>query len=178
MPLWRVHHKETLLEAGAASALTIILSSSYLDTSDEVIRVIREVNPSILVFARRHTCAKSPRCAAPAQTWFFSGEGEVALTMTEFTFSATWVRPKSRSTRARRVRRELFGTPLTVELLMPLPQMNQPASQEYGMKPIIKQEPTQVAFDGHAPAARGTRAEPRQRHRRSHHHRKVLSHGS
>jgi len=146
-----VHHKETLLEAGAKSALTIILSSSYLDTSDEVIRVIREVNPSILVFARATHLREVPALRRAGADVVFSGEGEVALTMTEFILRNMGATEEQIDRERDRVRRELFGTPLTVELLMPLPQMNQPASQEYGMKPIIKQAPTQVAIDGHAP---------------------------
>ncbi len=146
-----IHHKETLLEAGAASALTIILSSSYLDTSDEVIRVIREVNPSILVFARATHLREVPALRRAGADVVFSGEGEVALTMTEFILRNMGATEEQIDRERDRVRRELFGTPLTVELLMPLPQMNQPQSQEYGMRPIIKQEPTQVAIDGHAP---------------------------
>jgi CPA2 family monovalent cation:H+ antiporter-2 len=145
-----IHHKETLLEAGAASAFTIILSSSYLETSDEVIRVIREVNPKILVFARATHLREVPALRRAGADVVFSGEGEVALTMTEFILRNMGATEEQIDRERDRVRRELFGTPLTVELLMPLPQMNQPASQEYGMKPIIKQEPTQVAVDGHA----------------------------
>jgi monovalent cation:H+ antiporter-2, CPA2 family len=144
-----VHHKETLLEAGAASALTIILSSSYLETSDEVIRVIREVNPNILVFARATHLREVPSLRRAGAEVVFSGEGEVALTMTEFILRNMGATEEQIDRERDRVRRELFGTPLTVELLMPLPQMNQPASQEYGMRPV-KQEPTQVAIDGHA----------------------------
>jgi len=131
-----IHHKETLLEAGAASAVTIILSSSFLETSDEVIRVIREVNPNILVFARATHLREVPALRRAGADVVFSGEGEVALTMTEFILRNMGATEEQIDRERDRVRRELFGTPLTVELLMPLPQMNQPTSQEYGMKPI------------------------------------------
>jgi CPA2 family monovalent cation:H+ antiporter-2 len=77
-----VTQRESLLEAGAAEAGTLILSASNLRGSAEVIRMAKEINPDIRVLARgTYVTELSPLKKAGADR-VFSGEGEVALALT------------------------------------------------------------------------------------------------
>src|SRR4029079_6990790 len=51
----------------------------------------------------------------------FSGEGEGALTMTEFLLRHLGATEEQIERQRQRIRDELFGTPLAMELLVPLP---------------------------------------------------------
>ena len=50
---------------------------------EEVIRLARELNPKVRVLARSPTCAKTADLRRAGADVVFSGEGEVALAMTE-----------------------------------------------------------------------------------------------
>ena len=75
--------RATLEQAGVGDAGTFILSVSGLRGAEEVIRLAWEINPRIHILARTRTQPKSPWCAGPAPISCSSGEGEVALAMTE-----------------------------------------------------------------------------------------------
>jgi monovalent cation:H+ antiporter-2, CPA2 family len=51
----------------------------------------------------------------------FSGEGEIALTMTEFLLRHLGATEEQIDQQREKIRDDLFGTPLTMELLMPPP---------------------------------------------------------
>lgn len=77
-------HKETLKSAGVAEAASIILSSSDVHGATEVIRLVRELNPEIHVLARSAYLRERQSLRMAGANDVFSGEGEVALAMTEF----------------------------------------------------------------------------------------------
>jgi CPA2 family monovalent cation:H+ antiporter-2 len=74
-----------------------------------LIRVAKECNPSIRIFARSvHLREASALSQAGADT-VFSGEGEVALSMTEFMLRQVGATPEQIDRERERIRREFFG---------------------------------------------------------------------
>lgn len=114
-------HKETVLEAGTKHAVALILSSSGMRGSEEVIRVAREVNSGIRVFARADHLREVPALRRAGADVVFTGEGEVALAMTAFILRQLGASDEQIDRERDRIRTELFGNPLTVELLLPPP---------------------------------------------------------
>jgi len=74
---------ETLIEAGIASARSLILTSAGMSNSTEVIRAAREVNPGIRVLARAMYLRDLPDIKRAGADTVFTGEGEVALAFVE-----------------------------------------------------------------------------------------------
>ena len=89
--------------------------------SDEAIRLAREINPDIRVLARANYLREIPALRRAGADVVFSGEGEVALTMTEFLLRQLGASEEQIDRQRARIREELFGSPLTMELLLPLP---------------------------------------------------------
>lgn len=100
---------ETLQQAGLAQADILILSASSIEAGRELIRVARELNPRIRVLARTAYLREAADLRAAGADGVFTGEGEVALAMTEFIlgkFNAT----REQIDRERdRIREELFA---------------------------------------------------------------------
>jgi CPA2 family monovalent cation:H+ antiporter-2 len=100
---------DTLSHAGVRKATTLILSTAGMPGSQEMIRLAKELNPGIRVFARSvHLREASALRRAGADT-VFSGEGEVALSMTEFMLRQVGATPEQIDRERDRIRRELFG---------------------------------------------------------------------
>jgi len=76
-------HRETLEKAGVAQSATLILSASGLDATEEVIRVARILNPDIRILVRTAYLREGLALKAVGADAIFSGEGEVALAMTQ-----------------------------------------------------------------------------------------------
>ncbi|HTQ03971.1 MAG TPA: cation:proton antiporter [Polyangiaceae bacterium] len=76
---------ETLTEAGAERAVGVILSAPVEGGADAVVRRARELNPRLFVVARATYLAEVPALKRAGADVVFSGEGEIALAMTEFT---------------------------------------------------------------------------------------------
>lgn len=76
-------HRDTLVSAGIADSGTLILSSSGMQHSEEVIRLAREMNPELRVLARTSYVAEIPVLRNAGAARIFSGEGEVALSLIE-----------------------------------------------------------------------------------------------
>lgn len=74
---------ETLIEAGIASARSLILTSAGMAHSTEVIRAAREVNAGVRVLARASYLRDLPDLKAAGADTVFTGEGEVALAFVE-----------------------------------------------------------------------------------------------
>jgi monovalent cation:H+ antiporter-2, CPA2 family len=74
---------ETLIEAGIASARSLILTSAGMSNSTEVIRAAREANPGIRVLARAMYLRDLPDIKRAGADTVFTGEGEVALAFVE-----------------------------------------------------------------------------------------------
>ena len=77
-------HRATLEEAGIKDAVAFILTSAGMQGSEEAIRVAREIHPRVKVVARSGYLKEIPALRQAGADVVFSGEGEIALTMTEF----------------------------------------------------------------------------------------------
>jgi CPA2 family monovalent cation:H+ antiporter-2 len=77
-------HREILKDAGVEGAVALILSAAGMGRTEEVIRLARELNPKIRVFARTEYVQELPALRRAGADAVFSGEGEVALAITEF----------------------------------------------------------------------------------------------
>jgi CPA2 family monovalent cation:H+ antiporter-2 len=100
-------HGDTLKEAGVERARSLILSSSGMKGSDEVIRLARELNPSIRVLARSAYVRELVGLRKAGAEAVFSGEGEVALAMTEAILRRLGATPEQVDRERERVRAEL-----------------------------------------------------------------------
>lgn len=114
-------HLETLQEAGAQHASVFILSSAGMRGSEEAIRLVRELNPQIRVFARSSYVREIPALRRNGADAVFAGEGEVALAMNEAILRGLGASGEQIDRVRDRVRDELFGDLLTIEILLPPP---------------------------------------------------------
>jgi K+:H+ antiporter len=87
-------HREILQGAGTGSAGSLILSAAGMQASTEVIRLARELNPAIRILARAAYVRESPALHQAGAEYVFSGEGEVALAMTEAILRALGATPE------------------------------------------------------------------------------------
>ena len=118
-------HKETMHEAGAKDAIVFILSSAGMSGSDEAIRLAREANPSIQVYARASYLREIPLLRHAGADAVFSSEGEVALAMNEFLLRRLGATDEQIDRQTERTREELFGTTMMIELVTPPPAPHQ-----------------------------------------------------
>jgi CPA2 family monovalent cation:H+ antiporter-2 len=123
-------HKQTLAHAGVERAAVLFLTSSSLQASDEVIRLARELNPEIRVIARANYLREVPLLRKAGADAVFAGEGEVALTMTEHLLRQLGASGEQIDRERDRIRSELFGAPLTVELLLPTPTPEENSAEQ------------------------------------------------
>jgi CPA2 family monovalent cation:H+ antiporter-2 len=101
-------HRHTLEQAGLEHAVALVLSSSSTDRSGEAIRVARELNPRILILARSNYLRQLRSLREAGADFVFSGEGEVALSMTEFLLRQLRASPEQIDHQRARIRSELF----------------------------------------------------------------------
>ena len=123
---------ETLTAAGIENAIALIITSAGMHGSEEAIRVAREQNPDVRVIARAGYLKEIPALRRAGADVVFSGEGEVALTMTEFLLRHLGATDDQIERQSQRIRDELFGTPLTMELLLPVPSTKTEATPSEG----------------------------------------------
>jgi len=114
-------HRETIEAAGVKGAVAFVLTSSGMHGSAEAIRLAREVNPNVHVFARAGYLKEIPSLRGAGADVVFSSEGEIALSMTEFMLRHLGASEEQIDRQREKIRDELFGTPLTMELLLPPP---------------------------------------------------------
>lgn len=74
---------ETLRRAGVEQAVFLILTSAGMHGSEEVIKVARELNPKVRIIARAGYLRDVKALRRAGADAVFSGEGEIALNMTE-----------------------------------------------------------------------------------------------
>jgi CPA2 family monovalent cation:H+ antiporter-2 len=101
-------HRETLKHAGLDHAVALILSSSGMKHCGEAIRMARELNPRILIVARSNYLEEVAGLREAGADFVFSGEGEVALAMTEFLLRQLRATPEQIDRERARIRSELF----------------------------------------------------------------------
>ncbi|MES2922075.1 MAG: cation:proton antiporter [Verrucomicrobiota bacterium] len=76
-------HPDTLAAAGINRADILILSSSSIPSGKEIIQEAKRMNPKIRVIARTDYLREADELMDVGATAVFSGEGEVALSITE-----------------------------------------------------------------------------------------------
>ncbi len=100
--------RPTLEQAGVATAGTFVLSVSGFQGAEEVIRLAREINPRIHIIARAGYLADISALRRAGADRVFSGEGEVALAMTESVLADLGATPEQIDRERARVHDELF----------------------------------------------------------------------
>jgi monovalent cation:H+ antiporter-2, CPA2 family len=101
--------RDTLQKAGVGHAVTLILSADKIRGAREVIRLAKELNPKIQVFARMTYLTEIPELRRAGADAVFSGEGEVAITMIEFILEQSGATPEQLDRERERIRADLFG---------------------------------------------------------------------
>ena len=102
-------HADTLITAGVRHADTLIVSGADSGAS-ETIRNARELNPELHVFARGAYLRDVTMLRHAGAEQVFSGEGEVALAMTEAVLRRLGATPEQIDRERARVHEELSGS--------------------------------------------------------------------
>jgi CPA2 family monovalent cation:H+ antiporter-2 len=102
-------HLDTLKGAGVDGAGNLILSSSGMRGSEEVIRLARQLNPEIRVLARADYVREMPALRQAGAELAFSGESEVALAVTEAILRELGATPEQIDLERERVHTDLLG---------------------------------------------------------------------
>jgi CPA2 family monovalent cation:H+ antiporter-2 len=102
-------HADTLVAAGIRHASTLIISGAD-SGAPETIRAARELNPDQHIFVRGAYLRDVPTLRAAGAEHVFSGEGEVALAMTEAVLRRLGATPDQIDRERQRLHDELFGT--------------------------------------------------------------------
>ena len=110
-----VTRSETLVQAGVATATALVLSASSIPDGREIIRQVRELNPKIRVLARTAYLREQDVLRTAGADAVFSGEGEVALAMTESILHRLGATPEQIERERQRVHDTLFGGDATVK---------------------------------------------------------------
>jgi len=109
-----VTQRETLVGAGVSSAGHLILASAGMGNSAEVIRMARDLNPTIRVVARAAYLRDLAELKTAGADAVFTGEGEVALAFTEAILQELGATPEQIDRERHRAHTELFGeSPVT-----------------------------------------------------------------
>jgi CPA2 family monovalent cation:H+ antiporter-2 len=101
-------HRAILEQAGLRDAVALIFSSSQTSGSRETIRLARELNPRVLIVARSDYLRDLPALRGAGADLVFSGEGEVALSMTESLLHRLGATPEQIDRERARIRSDLF----------------------------------------------------------------------
>lgn len=102
-------HQNTLVEAGVTNAVALVLGAAGMRGASEIIRIAKELNPRIRVFARTGYLHEVGDLREAGADVVFSGEGEVALGMTEFILRQLGASPEQIDRERDRIREDLFG---------------------------------------------------------------------
>ena len=107
--------REILVAAGVREAVALILSSAGMQGGEEVIKLAREINPKLRIIARAAYLRDIPALRKAGADAVFSGEGEVALNMTEHMLRKLGATDEQIDRERNRVRGELFGGAMAVK---------------------------------------------------------------
>lgn len=102
-------HVDTLRAAGVDRAAGLLLSASGLRSAEEIIRLARELNPTLRVFVRCAYLRDMEALRKVGANGVFSGEGEVALALTESVLRELGALPEQIDRERERVRADLFA---------------------------------------------------------------------
>jgi K+:H+ antiporter len=101
-------HRDTLLAAGVQHAGTLVMSTD-VENGEEVVRLARELNGHVTVMARTMHLRERERLRQAGAQSVFSGEGEVALALTETVLRRLGATPEQIDRERDRVHAELLG---------------------------------------------------------------------
>jgi K+:H+ antiporter len=101
-------NSEVLEAAGIRNAVALIISGPTSEQAAEIIRVARSLNPNVRVLARSYYLGETEIMRAAGADEVFSGEGEVALAMTENILGTLGATPEQIERERQRVRDEVF----------------------------------------------------------------------
>jgi CPA2 family monovalent cation:H+ antiporter-2 len=101
-------HPTTLQAVGTEKADILVLSASSVDMGCEIIKEARSLNPRIRVVARTSYLKEADDLLEAGADAVFSGEGEVALSMTESILGSFGATSEQIERESERIRRELF----------------------------------------------------------------------
>jgi CPA2 family monovalent cation:H+ antiporter-2 len=104
-----VTQRHTLDAAGIGNVDSLILTSAGMGNAADVIRMARESNPRIYVLARAQYLRDLPDLLKAGADQVFTGEGEVALSLTESILDRLGATPEQIDRERVRAHRELFG---------------------------------------------------------------------
>lgn len=105
--------QDTLIAAGIEAAQFLILTSAGMQGSDEVIRASRSLNPRLRIIARAGYLRDVQTLRRAGADSVFSGEGEIALNMTEHILRKLGATDEQIDRERDRVRTELSGGTIT-----------------------------------------------------------------
>ncbi len=108
-----VTQRDTLEGAGVDNADTMILTSAGMGNASEVIRMARSMNSKIHVLARAQYLRDLPGLVSAGADEVFTGEGEVALSLTESILDRLGATAEQIDRERDRAHRELFGKQAT-----------------------------------------------------------------
>jgi CPA2 family monovalent cation:H+ antiporter-2 len=101
-------HPETLKGAGIEGADFLILSASSSQVNGAIIKAARELNPRLRILARTDFLSQLPELVDAGADEVFTGEGEVALTMTEHILRSFGATPEQIDRERDRIREEVL----------------------------------------------------------------------
>jgi CPA2 family monovalent cation:H+ antiporter-2 len=101
-------HPDTLHAAGIEDADILILSASSVAMAPEIIREAKRMNPKIKVLARTAYLKEAEKLTILGADAVFSGEGEVALSMTESILESFGATREQIDRESDRIRRKFF----------------------------------------------------------------------
>jgi CPA2 family monovalent cation:H+ antiporter-2 len=102
-------HRDILQAAGVAQATGLLLTGSGLRNATEIIRLARELNPKVRVLVRCSYLREQEALRNAGADEVFSGEGEVALSITESVLRQLGATPEQIERERDRVHDDLFG---------------------------------------------------------------------
>ena len=102
-------HRETLEAAGMTSAAWLILTSAGMTSTPEAIRIGRELNPGVRVLVRAAYLRDAVALQRAGADLVFTGEGEVALALTEAILRQLGATPDQMDRERARIHEELLG---------------------------------------------------------------------
>ncbi|PYS47929.1 MAG: sodium:proton exchanger, partial [Acidobacteria bacterium] len=101
-------HLEVLEAAGIRTAVALVISGPTSEQSAEIIRIARNMNSNLRVLARSYYLRETAVMREAGADEVFSGEGEVALAMTEYILSVIGATAEQMDRERQRVRDEVF----------------------------------------------------------------------
>jgi monovalent cation:H+ antiporter-2, CPA2 family len=101
-------NREILQAAGVQDAIALIMTSAGMQGGEEVIRLAREMSPKLRIIARTAYLRDIPALRKAGADAVFSGEGEIALNMTELMLRELGATDEQVDRERERVRSELL----------------------------------------------------------------------